>query len=238
MIKNSREILPFLFILLFLGSCTDFFSTSWASWAARDPSKLIPDVTVGNVNELIEKAENDPALSLEVLKKIAKAVNNSSGKNKAVLQAAAVEAAVNAVGLGQTMLSVSGELYNIINDEDAATAATKKAIKNMPNLEETSSTLYNTLPKNPASKEFDNFVNTASAEDIAMAAIVLYAGAAREHPAGIDDYVDNFDSDPDTNPSDEATLALHLADALEHRQDELPESLRSILNGLNLWKNT
>ena len=230
-IRTKRHIifiLPFLAIAV-LVSCTDFFSSSLASWAARDPKNLIPDVTVDNVNELVELAENDPDLSLEVLLKIEEAVEGASDEEKAALQVAAVEAAGNAVGLGQTILNSAGEFAGL-EDNDDAIDAILDAIDNMPNLEEASSALYDLLPKDPSGEEFDNFINTASADEIALAAILLLAGEAKK--SGDDEeYVDNFRSNP-TSP--EAQLALDLTAALADKEDELSETMRNILEGLNL----
>jgi len=234
MIKQSLKILINLFFLFFLSSCTDFFSTSWAKWAVRDPSKLIPNVTLGNVNDLIDMAENDPGLSFEVLQKIAEAAAKASGDEKAGLQAAAVGAAVNAVGLGQTIIGVAGDLANIDtgNTDDAKSLAIS-AINNMPNLEGTGDALYNMLPS-PGSDEFDRFVENASAEDLAMAAVLLLAGDAKKNGGDSDDYenyVDGFRDDP----SPQAELAIALAESIKTKPDaELPSSIQSILDGLNL----
>jgi len=225
--KLIRDSFILIVILLLLGSCTDFFSTSWASWAARDPSKLIPKITVDNVYEIIEMAENDPDLSLEVLKKIEEAVENASDDEKGKLQTAAVEAAANAVGLGQTLIGTAGDLANLdAEDEEAAKKLVLDTINSMPNLEEASESLGNLL------KDPTNFIETASADDIALAAILLLAGDAKKNGSDdMDEYIEDFINDP----SDQAKLALELAEALEDKIDDLSESLKTILEGLNLW---
>jgi len=228
MTKNNRKILPFLLIFVFLGSCTEFFSTSWAPWAARDPSRLIPPVTLDNVYELIALAENDPDLSLELLLGIGEAVDNASGQDKTDLQVAAVEAAVNAAGMGQTLLGSGGEISNL-DDRDSAKEAAIDAIEKMPNLEETSAALFDILPPKEG-PEFDAFVNTASAEDIALAAILLLSGEAKKSEDDVDHFIDTFDE----NTSEETALALALTGSLAGREDELPTSLFNILSGLNL----
>ena len=225
--KLLRNSLPFIIILLFSGSCTDFFSTSLAPWAARDPSRLIPKVTVDNVDELIELTENDPDLSLELLKKIGEAVDKASDDDKAKLQSAAIEAAVNSVGLGQTLINAVGDLSEIDTDDpDAAKDLVIDAINSMPNLEEASESLGNLL------KDPTNFIETASADDIALAAILLLAGDAKKNGSDdMDEYIEDFINDP----SDQAKLALELAEALEDKVEDLSESLKTILDGLNLW---
>ena len=235
MIRYNRKIFHIVFILVFpvitvlLFSCTDFFSSSWASWAARDPAKLIPDVTPDNVDELIEIAQNDPDLSLELLIKIGEAAEGASDEEKAKLQAAAVEAAANAVGLGQTILGAAGGLTDLEDGEDAKDAILD-AVNSMPNLDEASSSLYDTLPKDaPHGEEFENFIDTATPDEIALAAILLLAGEAKKNDG--EEYVDNFRSSP-TSP--EAQLALDLAASLADKEGELSGSLHDILESLNL----
>lgn len=229
---HSLKLLPFLLIPVFLWSCTEFFSTSWAPWAARGSSGLIPNVTSGNVEELIEMTADDPDLSMDLLRKIKEAAEGASGQEKADLQAAAVEAAVNAIGLGQTILNAVTDLGDIINDPDKAIDAAKKAIDNMPNLDEASTALLDTLPP-VGSTEFDDFVNTASAEELAMAAIILFAEDAKSSGKDIDDYITDFGIAPPGTP--EVGLALALVTAIGTKPTEdLPDSLKSILEGLNL----
>ena len=213
---------------LFL-SCTDFFSSSWAAWARRDPAALIPDVTPDNVNELIELTENDPDLSLELLKKIGEAVQGASGDDKAALQAAAVAAAANAVGLGQTIINAAGDIAKV-TDVDEAIDAILDAINEMPNLDEVCDELFKLLPHDPSSEEFQNFIDNASPEDIALAAILLLAGEAKKAGGDIHDYIDNFDE----NSSDRVKLALDLTAAIADKEDELSDNLLEILKGLNL----
>ena len=230
--KNKNNFLSVLFILAItalLVSCTDFFSSSLASWAARDPANLIPDVTIDNVNELIEIAQNDPDLSLELLIKIEEAAEGASGGEKAELQAAAVDAAANAVGLGQTILNSAGELAGI-EDAESAKDAILGAIDSMPNLEDACAALYELLPKDPSGEEFENFINTATPDDIALAAILLLAGEAKKNAEDIEGYVNTFDAD--SGP--EAKLALNLAAALADKEEELSETLFDILESLNL----
>jgi len=233
--KNClRGCFPFIIILaLLLGSCTEFFSTSLASWAARDPSRLIPPVTIDNVNELIQMAENDPDLSLELLKKIGEAAGKKSGEEKAGLQAAAVEAAVNAVGLGQTLINTAGELANFETAD--AKDLVMDAINSMPNLDDASDALFKMLPKDPSGADFEKFIETAGAEDIAMAAVLLLAGEAKKYDSIPGNDIGNYDVTADV--SDEAGLALALiAGLLDAGKDsELPDPIHNILDGLKLW---
>ena len=230
--RKKQTILLILLIGMaaLLGSCLDFFSNSWASWAARDPSSLIPAVTLDNVNDLIEMAENDPDLSLALLLRIGEAVDDASDEEKAALQAAAVEAAVNAVGLGQTIAGAAGDFANI-SDVDSAIDVIMDAINNMPNLDEVSEALFDLLPA-PGSGEFNTFIENATAEEIALAAILLLAGEAKKYDSDPNHNIHNFDISGEG--SDEAELAKALAMSLTTIQDELPPNLYDILSGLNL----
>jgi len=241
--------------LVLFASCTDFFSASWAKWAARDPDKLIPKVTTGNVNDLVAKAENNPDLSLALLKKIQDAANSASGNEKLKLQSAALGAATNAVGLGQAVLGAAGSLTSLSGDtqtqiEDAKNMVLN-AINSLQNLDATSSALVSIVP-NPydadgnITPEFQAFSDTASANDLAMAAAVLIAGQAKNYvndPNNSDDpddyisslgnRIDGTSTDPLTDQENYAR-AMALAAAAVSRSGELSGPLQDVLSGLNL----
>jgi hypothetical protein len=241
-VKNSRVFLVLGLILIWGGllvSCTEFFSTSLAPWAARDPDKLIPAVTTGNVDDLIAMTENNPDMSLSVLKKIEDAVNNASGDAKAALQAAALEAAVNATGMGSAVL-------NNVDKVTTATADNAKdlvidAIGDMKNLEAACDTLMSILPTPPpitvpptSDPDFDAFTANAKPEELAMAAAMLLAGELNKQDDP-EDFIDNFDpktAAPGSSANLAAALALVAAIDYDTVQDNGP--LRQLLDGLNL----
>jgi len=236
-INKPRIIILISIITVLAISCTDFFSSSWAPWAARDPNKLVPKVTTGNVDELILMAENNPDLSLAVLEKIGSAVKGASGKSKQKLQNAALSAATNAVGLGQAALGAANDIINIdLSNEDEAAEQAKKilldAVDNMKNLDSTTQALLEILPDPNDSEAFDEWASGANADDLAMAAAILLAGEVKKAD-NIDDYLDTYHEDP----SDSAALAIALASALDGREDELSGPLKSILQGLDLFKS-
>jgi hypothetical protein len=158
-----------LLAVLLCVSCTDFFTTSLGEWAARDPNSLIPSVTTGNIDDLLEAVEGDPDLALALLKKIADADPDPK------LQAAALEAATEASG-------IVGILSTNINDidENNAEAILISALNSMSNVEEAGAVLVSILP-DPTSDPtgYAAFVAKASAEDLAMAAAVILAGEAK-----------------------------------------------------------
>ncbi|MDR1318014.1 MAG: hypothetical protein LBJ90_00185, partial [Treponema sp.] len=162
-----------------LCSCTQFFSSSLAPWAARDPSTLIPPVTAGNVDELIKIAENNPDLSLEVLRGIDKAQRNSGGSEKAALQAAALKAASNASGMGTALMHQAGNISEIMEETGNAKKLVADILGDMNNLNKTSDILVNTLPA-PGTPEYDVFAGKASADDLAMTAAIMLAAEAKK----------------------------------------------------------
>jgi hypothetical protein len=204
---------------------------------------MIPTVTAGNVRELIAMAENDPDLSLAVLRKIQSAVEGASGEDKLALQSAALEAAINAAGMGQAIFGAAGELTNLDSD-DVAKDTLLNAINGMQNLEASASILTSILPDPSDTAAFNNFTATANANDLAMAAALLIAGEAKKESAnyqnGVDGYIDDlgnkFENGGQLSQSEELAQAMALAAALEGRENELSEPLRKVLSGLNLIK--
>jgi hypothetical protein len=192
---NTGRILFPAFIAaagLLLFSCTQFFSTSWASWAARDPAQLIPAVTRANVNDLVKSFEDDPDGSFALLKKIKEAHDGAASPE---LEVAALKAAINSVDLINAIVGVVGELSNLGNfdNPDEVRNIIEKALGGMKNLEAVGETLSAILPA-PNSSDFDNFVNAASVEDLAMGAIVLLLGEASKQDAdNLEDFLENPD---------------------------------------------
>jgi hypothetical protein len=213
------------FALLFF-SCTDFFTTSLASWAQRDPSSLIPPVTTGNIQELIEITETNPDQSLALLKSI-----NEAGDNPE-LQAAALQVAANASGLGAAILQHADDIANI--DEDNAKDIVVDALNSLSNIVETGSVLKDILPDPTDTTAWDTFVDVSSAEDLAMAAAVLLAAEAKSATGGALGYINGFDpTDASSTNTDAEKLAVALAEAAINK----PSSgglLGDLLAGLNL----
>jgi len=232
--RQKHSFFFFLMIFAFISlcvSCTDFFSNSWATWAARDPDRLIPTVTASNVDELIALAENNPDLSLAILKKIQKAVNSASGADLIKLQNAALQVGVNAAGLGQAVLNAAGELTNVKTDADARDMVVN-ALGGMKNLNASCAALPLILPDPSDTEAFNAFTDSASVDDLALAAALLIAGEANKYDQP-DDYIENtFNSNRPIGQNEE--LAVALIDSVRLRQEELSESLEDILYGLNL----
>jgi hypothetical protein len=172
-----------------------------------------------------------------VLKGINNAVKKASGGDKIKLQGAALEAAVNASGLGGSVLNKAGELSSVDSPEKAKDMVID-AVNGMKNLDQTSVVLGSILPDPDADPEgFKTFTDAADPNDLAMAAAVLLASEGKKHTddssEALSDYVDNFDaSGAELNPSEK--LAVKLAEEASKKSDGLNSSMKDLLDGLHL----
>ncbi|MDR1177935.1 MAG: hypothetical protein LBK64_03830, partial [Spirochaetaceae bacterium] len=157
-----------------LVSCTDFFSTSLATWAQRDRTKLTIKVTASNVDDLIAQNGNDPDTSLAILKGIETALKGASGQSKLDLESAALEAAANAAGLGNTVLGKSKAILDAIESAPSdVLALVEDVIDSLKNLNATASTLLAALPHPGDPTAFDAFIDNSDPTKLALAAAVL-----------------------------------------------------------------
>ncbi|MCA1950638.1 MAG: hypothetical protein LDL24_08695 [Treponema sp.] len=232
-------VIPRLVLLLVLplaislGSCRQFFTTSLAPWAARDPASLIPPVTASNIDDLLAQTANNPAQALALLDKIADAVATASAADAAVLQAAALQAASNASGVATSVLSNAGTLLNTLQSNGDIIPVISDAIAGLSNLAPSATALATILPA-PNTPAFDAFVAQASPEDLAMAAIVLLAAEAQAS-GGVENYINSFDPNG-ASLSDNEALAVALAEdaAAAYAASGGTGPLADILAGLNL----
>jgi hypothetical protein len=236
--KKEMFPVPYLSIVLMalifasvLASCTGFFSTSLAPWAARDPASLVPPVDTGNVDELIRKSENNPGMSLEVLKKIKEAAKKAGPGEAGALQAAALKAASNASGMGSALLQQAGNISEFMNNTGSAIDMVTDTLNQMDNLLSAGENLAEIIPP-PGTGEFDAFVEKADPNDLAIAAAILLASEAKKSGSG-KDYLDSFHSGGALAP--EETLAVQLAAAASKQGDKgLSGALKDILDSLHL----
>ncbi len=205
----GSSVLPLIVLLALLPlSCRQFFSTSLASWAARDSSALVPDITTDNIDELLALSASDPEMALAVLEGIEDALVGASAAVQAELQAAALVAASSASGVGPAILENAGSVLDTLSGGDDAVIinTVSDAIGGLDQLADTSAALLAILPDpttEPAA--FAAFVAEASAEDLAMAAVVLLAAEAQA-AADVGTYIDSYTPVP-------GTLAVELAEA-------------------------
>ena len=219
-----KKLYTFLFSILFAGaalfvSCTDFFSNSLAPWAARDPDGLVPSVNTGNLDELMSLTENNPDMSLALLKRLEQAAGGASPASKQLFQSAALEVAVNAAGLGQAILGAASDLGSI--DRDNVEDLVIDAINSMKNLDDAASILLDILAGG-----FD--MDDADPNNLALAAVVLMAGEAKNAP-DIEVYIKSF-SPSTSGPT--AQLAVTMANRAVTNGISGP--FADILDGLGL----
>jgi len=215
-------------------SCRQFFTTSLAPWAARDPASLIPPVTTGNIDDLLEQSANNPDQSLALLDKIANVITTASAADAAVLQAASLTAASNASGVATAVLQNTGTLLDTMQNNGDIIPVISDAISGLSNLESTADLLATVLPDPSDTAAFDAFVAQASPEDLAMAAIVLLASEAQA-AGGVDTYISNFDPQSGSLSDTEAlAVALASAAATSYADSGGTGPLADILAGLNL----
>jgi hypothetical protein len=211
---------------LILLSCMDFFTSSWAPWARRDPASQIKSINTGNVHQYIADAETDAALSLEVLKGIRDALGSADPADAAFLEAAALKAAANAAGLGPALLnslSDTGKIGEAAEDPAKAKALIAGTIGKMSNLEETRNTLLEILPP-PGTPEFARFAAASDINDLALAAAVLVSAEAYSHPGGAGNYLDSFTGSGGVTPAEKMAYELSLS-AVQKYDDSGAEGL-------------
>jgi hypothetical protein len=187
-------------------------------------------VDTGNVKDLVAGSVGNPDMSLELLKKIRDAVRGAGGGEAAELQAAALQAAVNASGLGSTILNSASDIAGAVDNPENAKKFTG-ILNDMPNLEETGKVLTETLPE-PGTPAFDAFVEKADPDDLAAASMALLASEAKGKD---EDFIDNFD--PSAAETGSAKLAVALAEAASKKYDESDSGglFKDLLGGLNLF---
>jgi hypothetical protein len=205
----KKIVVPGFLLSLVFVSCTDFFTTSWGEWAARNPANLIPKVTAGNVQELVDMAENNPDLSLEVLKKIGAAVGGASGGDKTKLQNAAVAAALNASDLTGALMNNASNVSNL-EDPEQVKDLISNTLNGMDNLGPASDALTAIL-----AQDTEAFKDSASADDLAMAAALILAGEAKKA-----DNADLFDDLDNATIPPESQAAVDLAKDLAGKAAE------------------
>jgi len=170
-------------------------------------------------------------LSLAVLKKINEALTGANAGDTAVLQASALQAAANAVGLGSAILSQAGNITSALQSQDKAIELVIGTVNGLKNLQETGSTLTVILPE-PGTQAFDDFVDKASAEDIAITAALILLAAESQRSRSPEDYLADFDPSDLSALNQQELMAVELAKAAAGKGLDGP--LNDLLNGLNL----
>ncbi|MDR0599366.1 MAG: hypothetical protein LBG84_04700 [Treponema sp.] len=161
---------------LVLASCDNFFSDSWGTARSYDPDKIT--LTDGNLDLWIKNARGNPELAAAITRKIIDEIRNKSGAEKVKFQEAGMKLAVEASGVGASIISSAADVINKLeNNEDSAikdilskiqsdfASGGPGAASNIADLVTVSSS--NTPAVDPG------YAAAASASDIGMATMVL-----------------------------------------------------------------
>jgi hypothetical protein len=137
--KGSRPLFAFLLAATFVFvSCDDFFSTSWGAPRAYDSSKI--DVNAGNVDQWIAESAGNPELAEALMEKIKAdlegAEQGALTSEQLALQNAGMKLAIEASGLGTSLISNAtsalSDLNNLDNlEEDQIEETVKNLFKNI-----------------------------------------------------------------------------------------------------------
>ncbi|MDR2433565.1 MAG: hypothetical protein LBD47_03245 [Treponema sp.] len=107
--KRTFAAGAFLLGVLLVISCDDFYSATWGTAREYDASKI--SVNAGNVDEWVEKAAGNPELADAVTDAIKNELEKGSLNtgDKAKLQDAGVALAIEASGIGETILEKAAD---------------------------------------------------------------------------------------------------------------------------------
>jgi hypothetical protein len=216
-----------------LASCSGFFTNSLASGLARDPDKLVPAVTTDNIDELISQSEGNPDMAAAVLNGIADAMAGASAAEQAELRAAAVNLASTASGVGVAILNDAGTILENLDGADVVSNISD-AIGGLSNLGSTASALVTILPSPDDTVAFDAFVAQATADDLAMAAVVLLADKATSDPLGTEAYINQFDSGGTLSPQEALAVKLATSARDKNAAEGGGGTIGDLLSALNL----
>ena len=216
-------------------SCKQFFSTSLAPWAARDPASLIPSVSASNVNELIAQSANDPDLALEVLKGIQSAASAASGQDLITLQVASVSAASNASGLGTAILQNAGNIVDSLSGSNSTAVIdlVSNAVSGLTQLTPSGTALTAILPSPSDATAYNAFVSQAAPEDLAMAAVTILAAQAQTS-GNVTTYINSFPASPTVGTPEYLAAQLAGSAKTKYAAEGGTGPLADILVALNL----
>ncbi|MDR1059201.1 MAG: hypothetical protein LBL43_06595 [Treponema sp.] len=201
-------LLPALIFVSVFVSCDSFFSESWGSERSYDPDKI--DLTTSNLDSWIENSIGNPKLAAALTEKIkVKVASMGNGSERAKFQEAGVELAIEASGIGTSIVSNAADILGNIDDLDGDQAV-KDILKDIQsdfssggpqaaaNLAEIvnvsvdpSSTGNGSVPKFNSD---DSYAATAAASDVGEAVLVLSLAVLGDDIAkGVEDLGDGTD---------------------------------------------
>jgi hypothetical protein len=211
-----------------LGSCDDFYSTSWGTFRSYDSSKIA--LSEGNLKEWKKKAVGNPELAKALVDKIISDLDGKSDAERAVFQSAGIEFAIEQSGMGVKILELAGSDLSKIDSEEGVKNLLKKvqdglsgvvgAAENIAAIADKSAIIHK--DGRPEFNPADPYGKTADPSNVGLAVMVL---ALAEFP-NIDTKEDLLEQIPDlrltnesppvkiaegSNPSDnEIVLAAYL----------------------------
>jgi hypothetical protein len=206
-ILKKAFVFTFFTFVVMLNSCENgMFATSWGTAFKRNPGNV--KVTASNVNDLLKNARGDQELSKAIFDKTKELAKNTTGQEKADLQAAAITAAKQAVALDMLIISNAGKLLKAAGEEggvnnvdiegilnDILDGAKENKIKDISaGLGEIfSGDIDKYVPGGPRFKT-DNafFANTVRDSDLVNLVITIILGIVVRKEESMDDYLNSW----------------------------------------------
>jgi hypothetical protein len=188
------------------------------------------------VDQLLADYGNDSDVSLAILNGIEDAVKGASGQDKLDLQSAALEAAVNAVGLGNTVLNKFDDILDTVDSGGDVLGLVENVIDSLDNLNVASSALLGTLPDPDSDPTaFSDFVSNSKPDKLALAAAVLLASEA-EKKGGAEGYINAFDPVAPATPNEAMAVAIagQIASSYVSTGNDTDEIIQNMLKELKL----
>jgi hypothetical protein len=235
-IRLNTAVFGLFMVMVLLNSCESVLTTSWGKSFKRDPKSV--KVTTSNVEDLLKNARGDPELSRAIFDKTTEKIKTASGKEKAVLQSAAITAAKQGAALDTTIMTNIGTILNSDStDLEGPDGLLSKVLDGTDN--ETASKISKALagafisddagksdiyvppkkdPSDPAEleqgphfKPGSPFYETASESDLVNLIMIIVVGKAAENDGTMEDYLDKW-GNPDIEDSKYSNVAGSLDD--------------------------
>ncbi len=220
-LTKGSLLFPLTIVLLagILTSCTDFFTTSWGEWAARDKSTLVKNVTSDNIDELMATAANDKEMQVIIMNNLVDAVSKEENPDKKKkLQNAGVELALSTTNIMDTVLGSVGELTSLMDGGDGGEVDTDEVITYVTDILNSMSNLQGSTDNLSAMiniEDIDNLVDENNAMNMALTSVLLLCAevqsvASEEKP--MQDYFDDLADSGNFDPNDSTTYPEEFQD--------------------------
>ncbi|MDR1229968.1 MAG: hypothetical protein LBK61_01060 [Spirochaetaceae bacterium] len=180
---NGAWILAVLSVFV-LGSCDDFFSTSWGEPREYDVNKI--ELTGDNLEAWKKKAIGNPALAGKLVEKILSKLDdkNLSDKDRVAFQKVGVELAIEQSGMGTKILELAGSDLDNINSEKGVADLLSKVQNGVV---ESGKAAADNIAKIAVKSDFksddslefatnDPYASSASASEVGLAVMILAMG--------------------------------------------------------------